>query len=397
MRQKSLSLAQCRFLGERLELEGFEQLLQESPLQFLRDFVHGFRLHIPYNTVHLGAHFKQHGKVSSMPLAEAYSEVYSGRGGSCLLNAPFLDDFLRSVGFRVHLAQAFNAAHSLRRDFFHCTVFAKDVEKEGEVFFMDLGTRMPYMEVTDVTKLLPWKPGPIKADDIKICDAATPVIDCLHSQYQLVSGKKLLSAFYATPGRRKEEVEQQGMTQVDPGRDSRRRRLSSGVNTAELAAELQKDDDDSLVMMVTKDEVIAVTDRRLRDEENGVWLPRIIYPAPQRPFDFDIVRNVFKNPDVPLEVKLGRDQGSIRGVNISGFGNKSGDFFMICNYQLVRCSGPFSVSSSSSSSTEVETMKTMNIKSEEELLELVNEEFPLLLDYSRDTLDILAQVDGKSI
>ena len=42
-------------------------------------------------------------------------------------------------------------------------------------------------------------------------------------------------------------------------------------------------------------------------------------------------------------------------------------------------------------------MKTMNIKSEEELLELVNEEFPLLLDYSRDTLDILAQVDGKSI
>ena len=68
MRQKSLSLAQSRFLGERLELEGFEQLLQESPLQFLQEVVRGFRLHIPYNTVHLGAHFKQHGKVTEESL-----------------------------------------------------------------------------------------------------------------------------------------------------------------------------------------------------------------------------------------------------------------------------------------------------------------------------------------
>ena len=91
MGKKSLSVTQCRFLGERLKLEvDFERLLQESPLRFLREVVRGFRLHIPFNTVHVGSHLKRHGKVSSLPLSEALSEVYSGRGGSCLINAPFL-------------------------------------------------------------------------------------------------------------------------------------------------------------------------------------------------------------------------------------------------------------------------------------------------------------------
>ena len=76
-------------------MEGFEKLLQNSPLRFLEDLVLGMRLHSPFNLVHIGAHLKRHGVVTTVELSEAYSEVYSGRGASCVLQQPFFEDFLK--------------------------------------------------------------------------------------------------------------------------------------------------------------------------------------------------------------------------------------------------------------------------------------------------------------
>ena len=85
--------------------------------------------------------------------------MYSGRGGSCLLNAPFFEDLLLSLGFRAHLVYAFNAARSLRRVSPHLAVIARDVEAEGDAFYADAGTPAPCFGVTDIADLLSPKEG----------------------------------------------------------------------------------------------------------------------------------------------------------------------------------------------------------------------------------------------
>ena len=63
MPRKPLTLAQSRFLGDQLKLQDFEYLLTHSPLRFLQDFVCGFKLNIPFSTVHLASHLQQTRKV----------------------------------------------------------------------------------------------------------------------------------------------------------------------------------------------------------------------------------------------------------------------------------------------------------------------------------------------
>ena len=63
MSRKALTLAQCRFLGDHLKMEGFERLLAESPLLFLQSLVRNFRFNIPFNVMHIPATMRRTGKV----------------------------------------------------------------------------------------------------------------------------------------------------------------------------------------------------------------------------------------------------------------------------------------------------------------------------------------------
>ena len=63
---KSFTLAQSRFLGERLKMDGFEQLARESPRRFLEQFVRGMRLNSPYNTAHHLQAIKKNGQVNDI-------------------------------------------------------------------------------------------------------------------------------------------------------------------------------------------------------------------------------------------------------------------------------------------------------------------------------------------
>ena len=126
--------------------------------------------------------------------------------------------------------------------------------------YMDVGTPPPCMLVTDVTKLLSWKDGLMRNKDdkgVEISDAATPILRSLQLQYQLLNGKKFISAFH---GASEKSLDKDGLLErgIEP------RRLSSYINVAKLEADLQKDDDDSLVMMVAKDDIITAILPHLR-------------------------------------------------------------------------------------------------------------------------------------
>ena len=125
--------------------------------------------------------------------------------------------------------------------------------------YMDVGTAAPCMLVTDVTKLLSWKDGLRNKDDkgVEISDAATPILRSLQLQYQLLNGKKFISAFH---GASEKLLDKDGLLErgIEP------RRLSSYINVAKLEADLQEDDDDSLVMMVAKDDIITAILPHLR-------------------------------------------------------------------------------------------------------------------------------------
>ena len=141
----------------------------------------------------------------------------------------------------------------------------------------------------------------------------------------------------------------------------------------------------------------------LREEEDGAWLPMHVFPSPWRRFDFDIVRNVMQNPDISLDIKLGR--GAQRGVNITGFGRKYGEYLRITNDHCVRCIGSsleeerkkLSTATTTSTATTATEIMTRMIKMEreEEVLALVDEEFPLLTQYCKDCLEIMGQIDGR--
>ena len=63
MNRKPLTLTQCRFLGDVLKMEKFEESLANSPLDFLKDLVKNYRLNVPFHTVDITAHLKRNDKV----------------------------------------------------------------------------------------------------------------------------------------------------------------------------------------------------------------------------------------------------------------------------------------------------------------------------------------------
>ena len=62
--KRTLTLAQSRFLGDRLKLDAVEKTVKESPIQFLEEFVKDFKLNIPYNTAFITRNLFRHGEVS---------------------------------------------------------------------------------------------------------------------------------------------------------------------------------------------------------------------------------------------------------------------------------------------------------------------------------------------
>ena len=68
MTGRKLTLRQCRFLGDHLKLERFEQMATESPLAFLRQFASSFKFHVPFTMSNVAANVAQHSKVSCLML-----------------------------------------------------------------------------------------------------------------------------------------------------------------------------------------------------------------------------------------------------------------------------------------------------------------------------------------
>ena len=170
--------------------------------------------------------------------------------------------------------------------------------------------------------------------------------------------------------------------------------------------------------MIAKDDVVGVFIPQLGAEPSGDWIPFHVFPAPLEAFDLEIVRSIYRSPETPAWMTIGI--GVAKGVHISGFGRKSREFILLYNGRCVKCreSGtteapPLSISSSppsaesmpssiSSSLLSAESMpttyslETTTLESEEEVLTLVEEEFPLLLRDSRDTMEILRKVGSMS-
>ena len=182
--------------------------------------------------------------------------MYAGRGGSCLLNNPFVDDFLRSLGFRSHIIAGFNASRSFRRDVFHCAVVVRDVEQKGDVFHVDVGASLPFMGVTNLTSLL--DTGGVGAQEnggdaggsSKIF--ASPILQSLQLNYQIIKSKHLASAFG-----------QPGAINSNNNNDNKNnfgqppRRFSSYVNLDRLQADLLKDEDEGSLEMMMMDMIIT--------------------------------------------------------------------------------------------------------------------------------------------
>ena len=157
--------------------------------------------------------------------------------------------------------------------------------------------------------------------------------------------------------------------------------------------------------MIAKDDVVGVSIPQLAAEPTGDWIPFHVFPAPLEAFDLEIVRSLYHSSETPAWVTIWN--GVAKGVHISGFGRKSGEFILLYNGRCVKCRGsgttvvpPSSMSSSPPSSEPTPpvaySLELETLESEEEVLTLVEAEFPQLTRDSRDTMEILRIVDSIS-
>ena len=143
------------------------------------------------------------------------------------------------------------------------------------------------------------------------------------------------------------------------------------------------------MLVIAKDDVVGVSIPQLAPEPTGDWLPFHVFPSPLDDFNFDIIRSFYGNPEGTAWMKIGI--GVAKGVHISGFGQKSGEFLLINNDRCIKCKG-----SAAKASAAAFSFETTRLESEEEVLTLVEEEFPLLLRDCRDTMEVLRKVGSMS-
>ena len=105
------------------------------------------------------------------------------------------------------------------------------------------------------------------------------------------------------------------------------------------------------MLTIAKDDVVGVSIPQLAAEPTGDWMPFHVFPAPLDAFDLEIVRSFYRSAETPAWVTIWN--GVAKGVHISGFGRKSGEFILLYNGRCVRCRGsgttvapPLSTSSS---------------------------------------------------
>ena len=106
---------------------------------------------------------------------------------------------------------------------------------EGDQYYLDAGTAMLLLSMTNLSKLFP------PDGEVSDSDAATPIFTNLQHQYQFVNGKKLLSALNVT----------------STNEDAPKRRFTSIIDIPQLATFLEEQSENSLVLMVAKDDINA--------------------------------------------------------------------------------------------------------------------------------------------
>ena len=155
------------------------------------------------------------------------------------------------------------------------------------------------------------------------------------------------------------------------------------------------------MLVIAKDDVVGVSIPQLAPEPTGDWLPFHVFPTPHDIFDFDIIRSFYESPEAWAWMKIG--VGVAKGVHISGFGQKSGEFLLINNDRCIKCQGSAATVALSSSSPlsanstpAAFSFETTTLECEDEVLTLVEEEFPLLTRDSRNAMEILRKVDSMS-
>ena len=166
-----------------------------------------------------------------------------------------------------------------------------------------------------------------------------------------------------------------------------------------MAAEFNSaDEEDPVLVMMTKDASFGSTTPLLADETDGVWLPNYIFPTPLLPFDFDIVRQLMLDPAVPAAVKVGR--GAVRQLLICGVGQKTGEFVLfhlrrkiyVRGSGVVKERGFLEANDNNNNNSQKPRMWTevVDMESEAEMLATLAEEFPLLVDDAQDSLEFFS-------
>jgi len=352
MSKRKLTLEQARFLGDQLRLVDFEYTLANEPLKFVKNLTRNFRLYIPFNLITIPSRYHQDKRVPVHSPQFQKQEVYQGRGGSCLINNPFMVDFLRSLDFSSRHLQGCIVKPSLQRDIFHAGVLVTDFETKGDAYHLDVGTFIPMMRVTKVEES---------------GDFAGPVHQDVGLQYQVVGFKRLLETLDADPDRFSEESKAIIMRFRDE--------IKNGSG---------------FVVMYSINSFIKNHVKQLRSQQDGTWSLYLLYDK-LTPFRFDVVGRLLGDGSVPLPFRLGP---SAQFRTISGFGAKSGDYFLINERTITQCLG----SSHKNLDTDDDmiitssTLETREAESDDEVLALVASEFPTLVDSLLDSIKFFKEV-----
>lgn len=351
MSRKQLTLFQCRFLAENLQLNDYEHRLHHAPFLFLNDVARAFRLNVPFNAVHVVSHFHRTGKFQILSPELFKEEVMSGRGGSCLINNPFLRNFLTSLGFKSDLMYVRNASRSMTSDAFHDTVVCRDVETPDDFVVIDVGTWFPAMRAVQVH---------LKGNNFAHFGSSEEFQD-IHTKYTFVSSDTYKNfLIHSTAPKTK------------------------SYNIKAIFDDM--DDGMGLVRLHAMDSMTCHILPHLSNESKGTWIPFQIF-SNLAPFDVELVNQVFIDEDIPLDTKLGR--GLARIPLMSGFGIKSRDFiiFLGRNYYRIPGTSHDNVNSDVILATNSDP-EVIETQSDDEILSIVSEELPKLTDYFRDALEI---------
>ena len=277
-----------------------------------------------------------------------------------------IENLLQALGFQAHLADGFIVARSLHRHSFHSIVIVRNVKSEGDAFFLDIGSPLPLMRPIEVTQLMPSSTTAGVGNHESI---TTPTFGDRMCKYQVVKGKQLVAAFDEAT-----QPNQEVPTKV-----------ASAYDLRKIQETLEEDEQDALVFALAKDDYVHTFFEKLREEPKGAWVPFGIFPRPLTTFDIDIIKDKMRNPKDPFTKLL--TQVCLDGIMLAGFGRKSGDYLVIMKNKCLRYKG--SETTKRQEGAEVGEMETMTtelelLESKQQLLHMVGEEFPQLLDYYND-------------